>query len=449
MKKFNQALNKDITELKTLYIKKDKTEFRQKKAEIIRKHNISKATVYREMAKDVPGSYRQPKYRNRAPEVTAKEKDLVRSLLYKKMSIETVCSEMERLKSQNYTWKRINRIRKEIEKDDLAAKENANKPGIVITVGETTGEITPLKNESAWGEDLKYLLERLLNADKISNDSYITVIVKGRAFKATEEVRKDILNKLANAADANGKSIMDSIDTDSKHLLKEQLRSMKNGLKFGVRDLFDIRKMYKEMGVRCAGIVDFDVLNDTVEFQRQLDALGLSPEDAANAVASQVAIAKAVAELPFDEKIENVRRQTSDLLQSINGVLNTEFLSPSEKLSAENKLLRQIERVGRELPESTKAWKAFKQRGRAALSSECQTLFDELWKICAKYGLFITPSGELESMLIDYGVPVTADKRAWITQALQMLPGLEVKESKNPWKFIKAVHEHLTEVPLR
>ena len=266
MRKFNHALNKDITELKTLYIKKDKTEFRQMKAEIIQKHKISKATVYREMAKDVPGSYRQPKYSNRAPEVTAKEKELVRALLYKKMTIENVCCEMERLKSQNYTWKRINRIRKEIEKDDLAAKENTNKPGIVITVGETSGEITPLKNESAWGEDLKYLLERLLDEDKISHDSYVTVILKGRAFKATEEIRKDILNKLANGADADGKSIMDSIDADSKHLLKEQLRCMKSGLKYSVKDLYYIRKMYKEMGGgNTFSPVDFDLLVAVVQ----------------------------------------------------------------------------------------------------------------------------------------------------------------------------------------
>lgn len=266
MKKFNQALNKDITELKTLYIKKDKTEFRQRKDEIIQKHGISKATVYREMAKDLPGAYRQPKYSNRAPEVTEKEKELVRALLYKKMSIETVCCEMERLKSQNYTWKRINRIRKEIEKDDIAAKENANKPGVVITIGETTGEITPLKNESAWGEDLKYLLEQLLNADKISKDSYITIVIKGKSIKATEELRNDIMIKMANAADADGKSIMDSIDSDTKHLLKEQVRSMKNGLKYGVRDLCDIRRMYKEMGGgNTFSPVDFDLLVAVVQ----------------------------------------------------------------------------------------------------------------------------------------------------------------------------------------
>ena len=266
MRKYNKSLNKDITDLKTLYIKKDKTEFRQMKAEIIQKHKISKATVYREMAKDVPGSYRQPKYSNRAPEVTAKEKELVRALLYKKMTIENVCCEMERLKSQNYTWKRINRIRKEIEKDDLAAKENASRPGTVITVGEMTGEITPLKNESAWGEDLKYLLEQFLNIDKISKDSYVTIVVKGRSFKATEELRRDILLKLANAADADGKSIMDSIDTDTNHLLKEQVRNMKNGLKFGVRDLFDIRKMYKEMvGGNTFSPIDFDLLVAVVQ----------------------------------------------------------------------------------------------------------------------------------------------------------------------------------------
>jgi hypothetical protein len=248
MRKFNKALNEDITELKKLHMKKDKTDFQKRKAEVMQKHNISKATVYREMNKDVPGSYKQPQYSNKPYEVTAKDKEVVRALLFKKVPLEYICEEMYRMKHENYSWERIDRIRKEIEKDDREAEERKNQTYKPIVTGETTGEVTPLKNESAWGCDLKLLLESLLNLDKMDKEAYVTVIIKGRTFKLTEEARSDLLRKLANFADADGQPVMDSIDIDTKHLLKEQLRNMKNGMKYGVRDLYDIRKMYKDMG---------------------------------------------------------------------------------------------------------------------------------------------------------------------------------------------------------
>ena len=46
-------------------------------------------------------------------------------------------------------------------------------------------------------------------------------------------------------------------------------------------------------------------------------------------------------------------------------------------------------------------------------------------------------------MSTDYGIAYTTDKRSWITQALQLLPGLEVNDEKNLWKFIKHIHEYL------
>lgn len=265
MRKFNKALNTDITELKTLHMKKDKTEFRKRKAEVMQKHNISKATIYREMNKDMPGSYQQPKYSNKAQEITEKEKEMVKTLMFKKIPFVHICNEMTRLKNENYSWDRFDRIRKEIEKD-MKAEVNAKKVYEPIIIGEITGEVIPLKKESAWGGDLKLTLEAIVNMDKMDKDSYVPLIIKGREIKITEEIRRDMNAKLANAADADGKPIMDSIDSDTKHLLKEQLQNMKNGMKYSVRDLYDIRKMYKEMGgVNTFQPIDFDLLVAVVQ----------------------------------------------------------------------------------------------------------------------------------------------------------------------------------------
>lgn len=51
MKKYNAALALDIALLKTLHIKKDKSSFKVIKNELMQRHKISKATVYRELKK--------------------------------------------------------------------------------------------------------------------------------------------------------------------------------------------------------------------------------------------------------------------------------------------------------------------------------------------------------------------------------------------------------------
>jgi hypothetical protein len=119
------------------------------------------------------------------------------------------------------------------------------------------------------------------------------------------------------------------------------------------------------------------------------------------------------------------------------------FSSPEERQHAQDGLLRQLENRFRELSEMTKAWKTLKQAGRGALPPAAQTAFDTISAACAARGFFINPTGELESMLNEYGVASTTDKKSWITQALQLVPNLEPDDSKNPWKFLKAVHQHL------
>lgn len=72
-----------------------------------------------------------------------------------------------------------------------------------------------------------------------------------------------------------------------------------------------------------------------------------------------------------------------------------------------------------------------------------QKEFDKLYDLCASNGLLITPTGELESMLISYGIERTTDKRAWILRALKLVPSLDPDDTKYPWKFVKSVNDNL------
>jgi ABC-type multidrug transport system ATPase subunit len=198
-----------------------------------------------------------------------------------------------------------------------------------------------------------------------------------------------------------------------------------------------IAKMYRDMGVGCAGIVDFDVLNDSAEFKKQLEALALNEEQLGEALTIRDNIGQAANEVSPDERLEKVKQQMTELLSSLKAIQD------STTASDKKRMLQKIDRACQEIADSTKSWKQFKQQGRAALSPELQTQFDRLWDICAEKGLFINPCGELESMLAEYGIAPTTDKRGWITQALQLLPNLEVNDEKYPWKFVKAIHDQL------
>ncbi len=204
-----------------------------------------------------------------------------------------------------------------------------------------------------------------------------------------------------------------------------------------------ITEFYRDMGVRCAGIVDFDVLNDQAEFEKQLEALKLGEEQIAKMLAIRKEIAKAANELPPENRLDNVIEQMTKLLTSVKEIQGKPFASDQEAKSAKEKLLRQIESRAREIAASTKNWKDFKEKGREALPTELQPKFDELWQMCSQKGLFINQLGELESMLTDVGTKYTTDKREWIRAALQLLPNLEVNDDKYPWQFIKGIQEYL------
>jgi predicted ATPase len=204
-----------------------------------------------------------------------------------------------------------------------------------------------------------------------------------------------------------------------------------------------ITTLYRDMGVRCAGIVDFDVLNDSAEFKKQLESLKLDEESIKSLSTTRDKIAQVAKELPPSERLKQVKEKIESLLESLDLLEGKNFASEDEEKSEKEKFLSQAERRAREIAASTKNWNEFKEKGRGALPPELQPMFDELWEACSQKGLFINPYGELESTLTHRGIPYMTDKREWITRALLLLPALEVNDNEDPWKFIKAIQEYL------
>jgi len=192
--------------------------------------------------------------------------------------------------------------------------------------------------------------------------------------------------------------------------------------------------VYKKMGVRCAGIVDFDVLNDKMEFELQLKSVGLEKEAFSAASEKRETIAASVEKTSPDGRWADVTKKIEEL-----GKLSA-IAFEGDKDNA----LTQIERNCQEIAAATKLWNAVKRRGCGALSDEAIAAFRELYECCSREGLFINPKGELESLLSDYDIHHSTNKKNWFNQALEFVSQLEVDDEKQPWKLIGEVHGFLS-----
>ena len=198
--------------------------------------------------------------------------------------------------------------------------------------------------------------------------------------------------------------------------------------------------LYKSMGVRCVGIVDIDVLNDRGEFEKQLEAFGVMNDERQLCLEIQAKLDQATKKSSPEERLKKAANQISDLKL----LIDSSEIDSVKGAQAEG-LLKRIESYSRQIVDSTKSWKELKERGRSTLGEPLKSEFDKLCEICASKGLFINPYGELESMLVDFGIAYTSDKRSWIQQALKTLPNIEVKDSLVVWKFIKDIQNYLSQ----
>ncbi len=154
-----------------------------------------------------------------------------------------------------------------------------------------------------------------------------------------------------------------------------------------------IVRLYRDMGVRTAGIVDIDVLNDRVEFEKALQTLGVEDAQLASLLESQREIAQAVKELPADERLNAVKSKLAEVCASVDKVFCETFTTIENAQRTKDSLLRQLESRFREMAEMTKAWKLIKNSGRSALSPAAQEAFDLVWAACSANGFFINPTG--------------------------------------------------------
>jgi energy-coupling factor transporter ATP-binding protein EcfA2 len=202
--------------------------------------------------------------------------------------------------------------------------------------------------------------------------------------------------------------------------------------------------LYREMGVRYAGIVDFDVLNNDDEFKDQVACLDVTPSEMETCLSIQRDICRAGKETIPEDAIANIRTSATEILEDVAATeLATGSMDRVQAAKATEELLSRVCKKSKRLFEAAREWREFKRRGRDALPEGLQVSCDKLLETCKGKGLLINPCGELESLLVQCGIDHTTNKANWISTALRLVAQLTVDNKQYPWKLIKALHEAL------
>ena len=185
---------------------------------------------------------------------------------------------------------------------------------------------------------------------------------------------------------------------------------------------------YKKLGIKFAMIADADVIRDKHEFDEILEVTtDVALKDQIHQ--ERETILNYFQNKSKFEVLSELRNNTQELVDKTTFSVDTE----ADEIS---KILFDFRLALKKLREESDDLAEFKELGRAALPPEIQFNFDTLWNACASIGIFIVKVGELESWMVDYGIPRTSNKAKWISSALRELFNIEYDESKEVWKFV-------------
>jgi hypothetical protein len=238
MKDFNPELNKDITRLTELHALKDKSQFNALKNEIMLKHGISKATVYREMKKDTPGLYNKPQYNPPQRAITEKEIAMVTELQLKKIPVMDLGRILEAETGDKYNWDRIDKIRSIIDARFKAEEVESGKP-----------VSTNKERESMFGDEIKRICLEALKFDYMAPDAYIEFTAGEQNYRLCYDDIKDIVMICANAAALQNDGLYDHFTQVREKiwwLLTEKLRLINSGSGVTTKELLDIKNAFEE-----------------------------------------------------------------------------------------------------------------------------------------------------------------------------------------------------------
>ncbi|NEG89958.1 ATP-dependent nuclease [Bifidobacterium aerophilum] len=277
-------------------------------------------------------------------------------------------------------------------------------PPLARQMGEMIGQACETKDISIYiathsVEILKGILSKchdvnIIRLDQKENKFNVKIIPQ-------ETLNSVILNPLLRSSKVLEGLFCEKVivtESDADEIIYQELiekKSPESGIYFthsqNKQTSIHITDFYRKVGVHCLIISDFDFIRDTKDVAKFLSECSKIKENDKQQILSEI------------DKIHDIIKQKFSNSQNID----TQEFDSLEM-------------------ESTKEWKAYKnmlyhQQGLRAFSGNDEKTLQNILEILQKLGLFIVPSGELETILESFGIEYTSNKQNWIINALQRI----------------------------
>ena len=188
---------------------------------------------------------------------------------------------------------------------------------------------------------------------------------------------------------------------------------------------------YKNLGIKYAMISDFDVFRDLYEF-RQIISICNNDEIINNILQKRTKLCE---NIESQNNFEKLKKLKENLM-----LLASKEIPENANIASE---LYDLRRQLKNLRDDSDNFSEFKKNGYKAFPEEIQNIFFDMYNECISIGLFLVKTGELESLLTDYGIESSNNKSKWIINALEKLFDITPDKNKELWKFIYELKDYI------
>lgn len=169
--------------------------------------------------------------------------------------------------------------------------------------------------------------------------------------------------------------------------------------------LVDIAKLYQKIGIKYEMITDFDVIRIPSEFQKFLDLMPLT-----------------------DKEKQRYLNYSNKLREMVDASVSTEGKTEDEIKSAQKSARDKV----------------YHECGLAYFSAFVDKI-KVAFELFSKHHLHILESGELETILVPYGVSYVSDKKVWIELAMNKIQDMTAESIPQDSQIYKLISNVITD----
>ena len=229
-KKFNPQLNEDINMLKGIRRTDYPEEYKRAFGNIMKRHGISRSTVYSELEKAVPGEYKTYPTTGRHILINENEVNSIEELLKEGKSIRYISKYMSLELGFRYTPYRIYRV-KEIIKNGTGVFPVLEGVPDEESAKLFEERITPVQKKPdepvEFKGNISLFFSRLSMLSFIDPERKLKIKIAGNTYECSTGVLKDCFLHISRSASAGGASIPDAFRFDMETMLIEEFDKIK------------------------------------------------------------------------------------------------------------------------------------------------------------------------------------------------------------------------------